>query len=100
MSYRLPATRLSTSTCISGSGSSSNGDENDRISDWASSLGPARRTKSLFDETILPTPEEALSHDEKEHSFRLREVGDIFGLDLYGRMKLVNWIRKTVSRLD
>lgn len=93
MSFRTPEK----TSHVSCSGSSLTDDDDDRISDWASSLGPARQTKSLFDDTLLPTPEEALAYDETVHAFRLRDVGTRLGLDLYGRMKLVNWIRKSVS---
>lgn len=98
MSYRLPSAR-NTGTSPTSRSASSDDEEDDRISHWASSLGPARQTRSLFDDTLLPTPEEALANDAKIHSFNLREVGDRLGLDLYGRMKLVNWIRETVSLL-
>ncbi len=77
--------------------SSSDEEEDDGISDWASSLGQARQTRSLFDDTILPNPEEALAYDAEVHLFRLKEVGDRLGLDLFGRMRFVNWIRRTVS---
>ena len=66
------------------------------FSDWASSLGLAKITKSLFDDKTFPCPEDALTHDEKIHQFSLRHTAHIYSLDVYDRMRLINWIRKTV----
>ena len=97
MSYRLPPSALAgISATATPSNPSSGSETDDHLSDWASSLGAALRTKSLFDDLFFPTPEAALRHDEAKYGFGFKEVSERLGLDLYGRMKLVNWIRKEV----
>lgn len=96
MSYQLRAPHPPGSNAGS-SGSESDADEDDNISDWASSLGDARRTKSLFDSTILNSPEEALRHDSESHHFSLENECRRLGLDTYERMRLINYIRKEVG---
>lgn len=91
-SYRLPA-----DTAPSSSGSSDSEDLDEGCSDWASSFGEARHTKSLFDETTYDSPEEALRSDEEKHGFGLDKVCEEWGLDMYGRIRLVNLIRRDVS---
>ncbi|KAL7425061.1 hypothetical protein Q5752_000749 [Cryptotrichosporon argae] len=66
--------------------------EDDRVSDWASSLGDARRTTSLFDTTVHASPEAALAYDRATHGFDLRAQAG--GSGVYGWVRLVNWIRK------
>ncbi|WWC92751.1 uncharacterized protein L201_007710 [Kwoniella dendrophila CBS 6074] len=78
---------------ISSGSSISDEEEDDRLSDWASSLGEARQTKSLFDETILPTPEAALQHDQNIWDFNLHETCEKLSLDMFGRIRLINLIR-------
>jgi hypothetical protein len=91
MSYRVPFN----AEVQDDSGSSSG--EEDRLSDWASSLGEALQTKSLFSDRTFPTPQAAIEFDTKEHGFSIKEESTRKGLDLYGRMRLINWIRKEVS---
>jgi protein arginine N-methyltransferase 3 len=92
MSYRVPVARAPSSA-----GTSSESDSDERCSDWESSLGDARQTQSLFDSTVLPTPEAALEHDRSVHQFDLSRFVEDKGLDVYGRMRLINHIRKTVG---
>lgn len=84
-------------TASAASDDGSSGDDNDSVCDWASSLGEALQTRSLFSSTILTTPQAALQHDESQHGYSLKGESDRLELDLYGRMKLVNYIRKNVS---
>jgi protein arginine N-methyltransferase 3 len=93
MSYRIPSSSLD----IQDDDGSSSGGEEDRLSDWASSLGEALQTKSLFSDRIFPNPEAALEYDTKEHGFDIKAESQNKGLDLYGRMRLINWIRREVS---
>ncbi|OCF35227.1 protein arginine N-methyltransferase 3 [Kwoniella heveanensis BCC8398] len=93
MSYRVVAPPVADDRSDCSSASSSSGDEDDRVSDWASSLGEARQTKSLFDETVLPTPEAALEHDANIWDFRLSETCEKLGLEMFGRIRLINLIR-------
>lgn len=55
-----------------------------------------RPTKSLFDATVLDSPEDAVAYDVKTHGWDLKARAKKIGLDVYGRMKLVNWIRREV----
>ncbi|KAL1406590.1 hypothetical protein Q8F55_008296 [Vanrija albida] len=77
----------------SDSGSDTDSDDG-RCSDWASSLGEARRTKDLFGDKVHASPEEALAA-AKAAGFDLAATSERLGLDLYGRMRLINWIRKS-----
>nr|XP_019043601.1 protein arginine N-methyltransferase 3 [Kwoniella bestiolae CBS 10118]OCF22531.1 protein arginine N-methyltransferase 3 [Kwoniella bestiolae CBS 10118] len=90
MSYQV---NLPSSAASISSSSSISDEEDDRLSDWASSLGEARQTKSLFDETVLPSPEAALEHDANIWDFRLQETCQKLGLDMFGRIRLINLIR-------
>ncbi|WVQ66117.1 uncharacterized protein L199_004295 [Kwoniella botswanensis] len=90
MSYQV---NVPPSAASISSSSSISDEEDDRLSDWASSLGEARQTKSLFDETVLPTPEAALEHDANIWDFRLNETCQRLGLDMFGRIRLINLIR-------
>lgn len=76
----------------SDSGSDTDSDDG-RCSDWASSLGEARRTKDLFSDKVHSSPEEALAA-AKAAGFDLGATSERLSLDLYGRMRLINFIRK------
>jgi protein arginine N-methyltransferase 3 len=80
----------------SSTGSSETGSDREDFSDWASSLHGARRTKSLFDDSLLDTPEEALEYDERVHGYNVKSEGDRLGLDDYARIRLINYIRREV----
>lgn len=95
MSYRVPASSIQQAPAIDDDVSSDAG--SDRLSDWASSLGQALQTKSLFSDTLLPTPAAALEHDAQQYGFDIKAECLKKGLDLYGRMRLINWIRREVS---
>ncbi|KAI9638963.1 S-adenosyl-L-methionine-dependent methyltransferase [Dioszegia hungarica] len=86
--YRLPP-----NAAPSSSGSDTD-DLDDGCSDWASSFGEARRTKSLFDDTVHASPELAMKHDASLHRFDLDAVCKDRELDMYGRIRLVNLIRR------
>lgn len=94
MSYKVTS---AAPPSISSSSSVSSDDSDDRCSDWASSFGDARQTKSLFDDTILPTQELAVQYDRDNWDFDLKEVCEKLGLDLLGRIRLINLIRNAVS---
>mgnify|MGYP006876498901 CR=1 FL=1 len=92
---RITRTPSVSSSCSSSSESA--GAESANFSDWASSLHGARRTKSLFDDNLLDSPEEAVAYDARVHQFNLDQV--LAGLSLkddYARIRLVNYIRKEV----
>ncbi|WVR08113.1 hypothetical protein IAU60_005159 [Kwoniella sp. DSM 27419] len=99
MSYKVTGAQAPPPASVS-SGSSVSDEDEDRFSDWASSLGEARHTKSLFDETVLPSPEAALEHDANIWDFRLGEVCENLGLDILGRIRLINLIRNSGMTKD
>ena len=75
--------------------SSDSSDSDQGFDDWieeSSSLPPC---KSLFSATELATVAEALEYDKLKHGFDF--VSFCSGWDLYPRVRLVNYIRKTVS---
>jgi hypothetical protein len=81
--------------------SSETGSDREDFSDWASSLHGARRTQSLFDaDTVLDTPEECLEYDERVHGYNVQKEGERMGLDDYGRIRLINYIRREVSEVS
>ena len=91
MSYRVPFNAEPQDDSGSSSG------EEDRLSDWASSLGEALQTKSLFSSKTFPNANAAIESDTKEHGFNIKDESTQKGLDLYGRMRLINWIRRNVG---
>lgn len=98
MAYRIPSSSLQNVPDDNASDASSSGAESDGLSDWASSLGEALQTKSLFTDRIFPSPNDAVVYDTKEHGFNVKEESQKKGLDVYGRMRLINWIRREVSQ--
>ncbi|KAK4686534.1 type I protein arginine methyltransferase, partial [Tremellales sp. Uapishka_1] len=88
---RAPASDISDDSSVSDDGG---------CSDWASSFGEALHTKSLFDDVVLPTPEKALEYDLTNHKFDFKSTYEKFNLDLYGRMRLINYIRKKNLNVD
>lgn len=90
MSFTIPANMA----LPTDGGSESGSDNDDRCSDWASSIGEAWQTRSLFDDTIYPNSEKAIAGDKVKHNFDLNAVVAQLQLDLYGRMRLINWIRR------
>jgi len=50
----------------------------------------------LFSDRTFPNPTAAIEFDTKEHGFSIKDESTKKGLDLYGRMRLINWIRKEV----
>jgi protein arginine N-methyltransferase 3 len=75
---------------MSSSGSSSTGEGEEDWSDWIEEAQPVR---SLWDDTLLPTATEAVQHDARIHGFDIVEHSARLGLDYYGYMRLVNYIR-------
>lgn len=53
----------------------------------------AQHTTSLFTAQLYATPEEALQADADRFGFDLPKVAARLGLDLYGRIRLVNYLR-------
>ncbi|KAJ7776814.1 S-adenosyl-L-methionine-dependent methyltransferase [Mycena maculata] len=54
-----------------------------------------RPCRSLFEEKVLPSVEEALAYDKGTHAFDLDAFCAQLALDTHGRLRLINFIRKT-----
>lgn len=92
---RTPSVSSNSSSCSSDTGADA---ESATFSDWASSLHGAHRTLSLFDDSLLDSPQDAVAYDARVHGFDLDQL--LAGLSLkddYARIRLVNYIRKEVS---
>lgn len=95
---------------MSSSSSSSSQGEPETWDDWTEEATPAR---SLFDDSVFPTPELALAHDKQVHGVDLVLLAATLGeqslteakgpanelrpTDFFERIRLINWIRATVS---
>ena len=89
MTHREPASEEVESTASSSTGSDGG------FSDWDEGLGPAAQTKSLFDNTILPSPLQAIAHDVQKHDVDLISLSS--RLDSYQMIRLINLVRRDVS---
>ncbi|KAJ6584357.1 S-adenosyl-L-methionine-dependent methyltransferase [Mycena capillaripes] len=78
-----------------GTASSSEDNEEETWDDWVSDSMEQRPCRSLFEDKILPSVEEALAYDKKAHGFDLDALCGRLSLDTYGHIRLINFIRKT-----
>ncbi|KAJ7258773.1 arginine N-methyltransferase 3 [Mycena haematopus] len=69
--------------------------EEETWDDWVSD-SMERPCQSLFEDKMLPSVEEALVYDKGVHGFDLDGFCAQLSLDTYRRIRLVNFIRKTV----
>ncbi|KAF8635937.1 hypothetical protein AX15_000108 [Amanita polypyramis BW_CC] len=75
------------------------GDEN--WDDWVSDSFVQPPCRSLFDDATFPSVEDAIHHDQATHGFNLDQICKKISLDIHGRIRLVNYIRKNrVSSTD
>ncbi|EIW81556.1 S-adenosyl-L-methionine-dependent methyltransferase [Coniophora puteana RWD-64-598 SS2] len=104
MSLHLPASSLQAtspaeSDIDASSASSVTGsdyaDEDNNFDDWVSDQMEAQPCRSLFEDKTLPSAGEALKYDEETYGFGLDAVCEKLALDAYGRIRLINFIRKT-----
>ncbi|KAJ3127763.1 hypothetical protein HK101_005530, partial [Irineochytrium annulatum] len=58
------------------------------------------KTMCLFDEEMFGTPGEAVEHLKLRHKFDLVTIEKELGLDFYGRIRLINHIRRRTLSLD
>ncbi|KAK4050337.1 hypothetical protein OIO90_005130 [Microbotryomycetes sp. JL221] len=76
-------------------------DQDESWDDWQEEPVQAR---SLFDDNLFNTPEQAIEHDKLVHGFDLILIA--LSLDFFERIRLINWIRttkpdpKSLARLD
>ncbi|KAL1918233.1 uncharacterized protein VTP21DRAFT_3499 [Calcarisporiella thermophila] len=68
----------------------------DSWEDWDEALDP-EPTMCLFDEVVLPSPEEACRHMSEIHGFDLKKVRRDLELDFYKTITLINYIRHQTS---
>lgn len=66
----------------SASSSSESEDEDQNWDDWVSDSNQQQECRSLFDETLLPSVDAAISHDVSTHSFDINEVSSKLGLSI------------------
>ncbi|KAI0754475.1 S-adenosyl-L-methionine-dependent methyltransferase [Daedaleopsis nitida] len=74
--------------------SSDEDDEDITWDDWVSDSLTKRPCKSLFEDRTFDTVQEAMLNDDATHNFNLKAISARLGLDLYKRIRLINWIRK------
>jgi hypothetical protein len=115
MSLHIPLS-ASSAQPPSSSGSDTDSDSDQEWDDWVSDSADAQRCQSLFEpDKSFPTVEETLKFEKDVKGFDLEtfcaalgklnfnpsyiESSCKLGLDVYGRMRLVNFIRRTVSLL-
>ncbi|KAJ7101532.1 S-adenosyl-L-methionine-dependent methyltransferase [Mycena belliarum] len=75
--------------------SSAGDDAEETWDDWVSDSMQQRPCRSLFEQKDLPSVEEALSYDRNTHGFDLDAFCGRLSLDTYGRIRLINFMRKT-----
>ncbi|KAJ7046428.1 protein arginine N-methyltransferase [Mycena alexandri] len=98
MSVRLPPRSTipeDDSGSEEGNLSSSDDDEEETWDDWVSDSMEQRPCKSLFEDKVLPSVEEALAYDKTSHGLDLDALCGRLSLDTYKRIRLINFIRKS-----
>ncbi|KAJ8519349.1 hypothetical protein ONZ45_g3701 [Pleurotus djamor] len=96
MSVRLPlVTPLETVDVDADSACSSSDDdgEEETWDDWIDDSTP-RPSRSLFDDTEFMSVDEALAYDKRLHGLDLADMCMKLSLDIHGRIRLINFIRK------
>ncbi|KII88239.1 hypothetical protein PLICRDRAFT_161146 [Plicaturopsis crispa FD-325 SS-3] len=75
--------------------SSDEDDDNDQTwDDWVSDSAP-QTCRSLFEDKVFPSASESLKHDRESHGFDLDKTCEKLSLDFHGRIRLINFIRRT-----
>ncbi|KAJ6453197.1 protein arginine N-methyltransferase [Mycena vitilis] len=75
--------------------STEDNDEEETWDDWVSDSMEQRPCRSLFEDEVLPSVQEVLAYDKKTHGFDFDALCGRLSLDTYGRIRLINFIRKT-----
>ncbi|KAJ7119821.1 protein arginine N-methyltransferase [Mycena epipterygia] len=70
-------------------------EEEETWDDWVSDSMEQRPCRSLFDGKVLPSVEAAIAYDKNTHGFDLDAFCAGLSLDTHGRIRLINFIRKT-----
>ncbi|KIJ59063.1 hypothetical protein HYDPIDRAFT_101466 [Hydnomerulius pinastri MD-312] len=78
----------------SGSDSEDYAEEDNNFEDWVSDQAEIRPCQSLFEDRSFPTAAGALAFDKASHGFDLDAASTKLKLDLHGRIRLINFIRK------
>ncbi|CAA7261550.1 unnamed protein product [Cyclocybe aegerita] len=101
MSVRLPAPPKFTGPIGDPESDPETSDNDQAWDDWVSDSNGRQECKSLFDDMVLPSVEDALEYDKKTHNFRLDEICTKLSLDFHGRVRLINYIRNNkISSAD
>ncbi|KAF7365651.1 Protein arginine N-methyltransferase 3 [Mycena venus] len=98
MSIRLPPHSTPEDDSGSEEGTASTEEDNDEEEtwdDWVSDSMDKRPCRSLFEDKVLPSVDEALAYDKASHGFDLDVLSVRLSLDTYRRIRLINFIRKT-----
>ena len=72
-------------------------EEEEEDDDWEGYAEPEPEpTRDLFSERVFDSAAECLEHAAKEHGLDLSAIASCLKLDIYGRVKLVNYVRKNL----
>ncbi|KAJ3518164.1 hypothetical protein NLJ89_g28 [Agrocybe chaxingu] len=100
MSVRLPAPPKFTEPISDPESDPETSDDDQAWDDWVSDSNGRQECKSLFDDKVLLSAEDALEYDKKTHNFGLDETCMKLSLDFHGRVRLINYIRKNVGHFS
>ena len=122
MSFHLPPPDniSAPNSDLEDSSASSEGEDEETWDDWVSDSNTQQGCKSLFDEKILSCVEDAVAYDRENYKVDIIELCkrlckfpiDIdfctlltrfeiyLALDFYGRVRLINFIRKNVGTVS
>lgn len=65
--------------------------------EWQDDSAEEDNTRSLFSDTLLPSPEACFAHDAEKHGFDIRKFRDHLKMDDYDTIRLINFIRRKVA---
>ncbi|KAG7088874.1 hypothetical protein E1B28_012824 [Marasmius oreades] len=78
------------------SGSECDDDDDETWEDWVSDSNPGNQPcKSLFEDKTLRSADAAVEYDKSNYGFDLNQFCSKLSLDVHGRIRLINFIRKT-----
>eukprot|EP01025_Chloroclados_australasicus_P050096 TRINITY_DN5725_c0_g2_i7.p1 TRINITY_DN5725_c0_g2~~TRINITY_DN5725_c0_g2_i7.p1 ORF type:complete len:373 (+),score=43.07 TRINITY_DN5725_c0_g2_i7:100-1119(+) len=75
-------------------------DEEETWDDWGEEDPSLEKTKSLFYNTELPSVSGCIAYDSQKYSFNLATFCKQKRLDDLGRIKLINYIRSEISKMQ
>ncbi|KAF4577438.1 Protein arginine N-methyltransferase 3-like C2H2 zinc finger domain-containing protein [Pleurotus pulmonarius] len=94
MSIRLPLAPVQKSAVDDdGLSESSSSDQDETWEDWVDD-SPPKPCRSLFDDSEFPSVDQTIAYDKSTHGFDLGSAFTKMVLDIHGRIRLINFIRK------